>query len=74
MGHIIGSCAACRFWTAPQGVLEPATLRPGWQDCGKAREPDAKMAFNTQGWDSDGGAVMTAPDFGCVQFEQKGGA
>jgi hypothetical protein len=68
-GIIIGPCLECRWWVEPQAVHEPEKLQPGWRDCGKARESDAKM--DTQGWDCDGGAVMTAPYFGCVQWERK---
>lgn len=69
--YAIGPCADCRFWESPQGATAKDLQNPTWGDCAKAREPDARMIFDPQGWHSDGGAVMTAPDFGCVQFERK---
>jgi len=69
-------CDQCRFWEDPAGAdWGPRGYPDGWKDCAQAQwisgDDDRKIRYDTQGWDSDGGAIMARGDFGCVQFEGK---
>lgn len=58
----VPACANCRYWTAPgcEGCSEDYY---GWGECMKA---DGEKAACTHD-----GYFLTAPDFGCVQWEAK---
>jgi hypothetical protein len=68
-----GTCKDCRHWRDPQ---ERGELGEVWGFCGKADSKDARpVDASTRAYALDGEAydarLVTAPDFGCSQFEIK---
>ena len=65
-------CRDCRWWE--QAIYLPPSIDPrlGYGECAKARargdiqEGTLAFAFESNFWSAD---LITAADFGCVQFE-----
>lgn len=78
----MGNCKDCKWWSG-RGSESRALIDDLWGRCelvdlvqGKPRHPHAKayaVALTVNGYGlEDRGALETAPDFGCVQFEAAG--
>lgn len=61
-----GLCRDCKWWTPEHRQDWAEQHFPGL--CCRCEEGDTK--FYPCGWDIEG--VETMPDFGCVQWEQRG--
>jgi hypothetical protein len=85
-GALVGNCKDCKWWQTANHpdkakaervpLFEPIHKRPEWGICerteGNSGEPESAgtLAF---AWDFEqyGAELVTAPDFGCVMFEEK---
>lgn len=68
-------CRGCRHWEPAVFIPPSIDPRPGYGECAKARarggveDGALAFAFESNFWSAD---LITAADFGCVQFDPKG--
>ncbi len=68
----MGYCRECRWWQVDEAITD---IPAGWRVCQKTESEEDEPIMETRAMalaphDRNWAILVTAPDFGCLQFEE----